>query len=118
MPEVKKSSGIHDPNANVNLTINEKSVVSATQNRTTNPKWYENHYFFVDNPDTESLSVSVYDEKSQSQIAKCDIRLSTILNEDGLVVDRGFELDCLQGNFGTNPPKIYMKLSLKVKSFF
>ena len=78
LPEVKKSSGIHDPNARVHLTINEKSVLSVTQHRTTNPKWYENHYFFVDNPDTETLAVSVHDEKSNSEIATCNIRLAML----------------------------------------
>ena len=58
--------------------------------------------------------MSVKDEKSEEEIATCSIRLATLLDENDLTVDRGFELNCLKGNFGSSSPKIYMKLSLKV----
>ncbi len=89
--------------------------MSATQTRTNNPKWNENHYFFIENPETEIITCKVKDEKSSETIAGCEIRLIDILNENLLVIDRGFELDCLQSNAGCSP-KLYMKLSLKIFS--
>ena len=110
---MKKSTGIHDPNPRVYLTLNDKSVLSATQMRTINPKWYESHYFFIGNPETETLSVRVKDEKSSDVLADCEVKVISLLSESELTIDRGFELNCLRSNAGCSP-KIYMKLALKV----
>ena len=115
--EVNKSSGsggVHEPNARAYLSISEKNVTSATQMRTINPKWHESHYFFIENPETETLSVKVKDEKSGDVLASGEVAIACLLNEPDLTLDRGFGLNCLKGG---KEAKLYMKLSLRVSCF-
>jgi Ca2+-dependent lipid-binding protein len=99
LPAIKQKSngGLHDPSPRAYFTLNDsKLVTSATQQRTVNPKWFENHYWFIDNPEQELLQVKIKDEKSDAIIATCDLPLSLLLNSSELTMDRGFDLTCLK----------------------
>ena len=113
----RKNGGLSEPNPRVHFSIEEKILMSVPQTRTTNPRWNENHYFFIQNPETETLTCRIKDEKSSDTIATCHIPLTELLNESLMTLERGFELVSLQSSPGY-APKLFMKLSLKVELFF
>ena len=98
--------------------------MSSPQPRCLNPKWNENHQFLIANPDTEAFVVQIREEKTETSIGSCEIRLTEILNESSLILERGFDLVGLSssglsgGGVGLNGqvPKVYMRLCLKVLS--
>lgn len=111
----KKSGGLSEPDPRVVLTIRDSQSTSRAQPRTTNPKWNENHYFFINNPEDEQLVCKIEDEKTKSTIAYCDIPVIELLNEENLVVDRKFDMSCMQAGY---LPKINLKLTLRVFYLF
>lgn len=100
-----------EPDPRVTFGVRDLESTTSTKPRTTNPKWNETHYFFINSPENERLACKIQDEKSKSLIATLDFSIAELLNEPNLSTDRSFNLTCLQAGY---LPKLHMKLSLKV----
>lgn len=100
-----------EPDPRMIFMVRDSESTSSSKPRTTNPKWNENYYFFINNPEDEQLVCKVEDEKSKTTIAYCDLPILELLNEENMTVDRKFDLNCMQAGY---MPKLTMKLSLYV----
>ena len=111
---IKKGGGLSEPDPRVVLMVRDCQSTSSAKPRTTNPKWNENHYFFINNPEDEQLVCKIEDEKTKTTIAYCDLPVLELLNEEDLTVDRKFDLNCMQAGY---LPKLSMKLTLRVRIY-
>ena len=110
-----KKSGIGEPNPKVVLSVKEDKLLSSVKERTTNPKWNENFYFFIENPQNESLLCKIEDDKTKKVISTVEINLKEILNEENLSFDRTFNANTLLTDY---QPKLCVKLTLYVRVIF
>ena len=103
-----------EPSPRVILTVGNSKIISSYKPHTTSPKWNENHYMFIEDPDTEVLSCQIEDEQSLTIISKLDILIRDLLEQEQMIMDKDFELTCFQLGY---TPKIHLKLDLKVFKF-
>ena len=100
-----------EPSPRVILTVGNSKIISSYKPHTTSPKWNENHYMFIEDPETEVLSCQIEDEQSLTIISKLDILIRDLLEQEEMIMDKDFELTCFQLGY---TPKINLKLDLKV----
>lgn len=86
-------------------------ITSSEKPRSTNPKWNENYFIFLEDPENEILRLEIEDKKSSKIISTMQFSILELLNERTMTIDRAFELVCMQTGY---MPKITLKLTLKV----
>jgi hypothetical protein len=105
---------LSEPSPRVILTVGNSKIISSYKPHTTSPKWHENHYMFIEDPETEVLSCQIEDEQSLTIISKLHILIRDLLEQEQMIMDKDFQLTCFQPGY---TPKIHLKLDLKVFKF-
>lgn len=103
-----------EPTPKVLMMIGNEKITSAAKPNTTNPKWNENHYFFLENPEDEYLICKIDDEASKNTLGSFRFAVKELLKEESMCIDRAFDINSLVPGF---TPKLNIKLSLLVEFF-
>ncbi|KAM4699480.1 extended synaptotagmin-1 isoform 2-T3 [Discoglossus pictus] len=101
--------GSKEPNAMVQLSIQDVTRESKTVYNSSNPVWEEPLRFFLREPSLQDLDIQVKDDDRQFSLGSLSIPLGRILSADHLTLDQWFQLD----NSGPRS-RIYLKLVMRI----
>lgn len=76
-----------NPDPYTQLSVGKQQEVTTVQMRTSDPVWEQGFTFLVNNPDSDSLFIKVFDQKTTREIGYLEYKLRSLLDKPDLQVD-------------------------------